>query len=274
MRRVAPRGAADTPLVDFVRVRTRWIAAGVTAIVLAGCAQDPGVFTESARRPAADALPSTAPTAPPATDPAAPSTAPPTDPPATSPPPATTPAPTDPPAPITDVLDFGDAKQPRPYDDLVRAAVNDIQLWWSEQFPGLYGSAYEPIRGGVFAAYPERTTPIPGCGTAEPTSYEEIARYSAFYCAQGDFMVYDDGERGAIYHLAEQLGPSILTVVLAHEFGHVVQTRAGELDRGLPTIATEQQADCFAGAWVARVAPVRPTASRSPTPTCAPGSRR
>ena len=226
----------------------------MTAIVLAGCAQDPGVFTESARRPAADALPSTAPTAPPATDPAAPSTAPPTDPPATSPPPATTPAPTDPPAAITDVLDFGDAKQPRPYDDLVRAAVNDIQLWWSEQFPGLYGSAYEPIRGGVFAAYPERTTPIPGCGTAEPTSYEEIARYSAFYCAQGDFMVYDDGERGAIYHLAEQLGPSILTVVLAHEFGHVVQTRAGELDRGLPTIATEQQADCFAGAWVARVA--------------------
>ena len=54
--------------------------------------------------------------------------------------------------------------------------------------------------------------------------------------------------------LADQLGPSILAVVLAHEFGHVVQTRAGELDRGLPTITTEQQADCFAGAWVARAA--------------------
>ena len=77
-------------------------------------------------------------------------------------------------------------------------------------------------------------------------------RYSAFYCAQGDFMVYDDGEQGALFRLANELGPSILTVVLAHEFGHVIQARAGELDRGLPTIATEQQADCFAGAWVAR----------------------
>jgi predicted metalloprotease len=40
-------------------------------------------------------------------------------------------------------------------------------------------------------------------------------------------------------------------VVLAHEFGHAIQFRAGELDRALPTIYTEQQADCFAGAWVA-----------------------
>ncbi len=77
-------------------------------------------------------------------------------------------------------------------------------------------------------------------------------RYSAFYCAQADFMVYDDGEQGALFRLANELGPSILTVVLAHEFGHAIQARAGELDQGLPTIATEQQADCFAGAWVAR----------------------
>ncbi len=249
-RRLATVGA-DTPLVDFIRVKARWLVAGVAAMVLASCADDPGVFTESARRAAVEIAPP--PSTPPATDPTAPSTAPPTDPPTTTAP-ATVPAPTDPPATIGDALDLGDAKQPRAYDDLVRAAVADIQLWWSEQYPALYGSSFEPISGGVYAAYPERTTPIPGCGTNEPTPYEEIVRYSAFYCAQGDFMVYDDGEQGALFGLAERLGPPILTVVLAHEFGHVVQSRAGELDRGLPTIATEQQADCFAGAWVARAA--------------------
>ena len=53
--------------------------------------------------------------------------------------------------------------------------------------------------------------------------------------------------------LAAQYGPGTIGIVFAHEFGHAIQTRAGELDRSLPTIYTEQQADCFAGAWAARV---------------------
>jgi predicted metalloprotease len=57
-----------------------------------------------------------------------------------------------------------------------------------------------------------------------------------------------------LYGLAEEYGPSILGVVLAHEFGHAIQARSGALTKDLPTITTEQQADCFAGAWVARAA--------------------
>ena len=40
---------------------------------------------------------------------------------------------------------------------------------------------------------------------------------------------------------------------MAHEFGHAVQARAATLDRDVPTIYTEQQADCFSGAWARRV---------------------
>ena len=40
---------------------------------------------------------------------------------------------------------------------------------------------------------------------------------------------------------------------MAHEFGHAIQSRAGDLDRDVPTIYTEQQADCFSGAWAHRV---------------------
>lgn len=148
---------------------------------------------------------------------------------------------------------MGDAKAPRDYDEFVRLALTDLERWWSEQFPVLYGGPFTPLAGGVYAAYPERTDPIPGCETDVPTPYEDIAQYSAFYCRDGDFIAYDDGARGILYQLAEEFGASILGVVFAHEYGHVVQDRAGALDRDLPTITTEQQADCFAGAWVARV---------------------
>ena len=66
-------------------------------------------------------------------------------------------------------------------------------------------------------------------------------------------MAYDDGELGVIYDLAETFSPSVVAVVLAHEFGHAIQGRVGDLDRDVPTIYTEQQADCFSGAWARRV---------------------
>jgi predicted metalloprotease len=53
--------------------------------------------------------------------------------------------------------------------------------------------------------------------------------------------------------LAATVGPATVPVVLAHEYGHAVQSRAGDLDRGLPVVYGEQQADCYAGAWMQRV---------------------
>ena len=48
--------------------------------------------------------------------------------------------------------------------------------------------------------------------------------------------------------------PRTIGTVLAHEFAHAIQLRIGALDQALPTIVTEQQADCFAGAWTGRAA--------------------
>ena len=159
------------------------------------------------------------------------------------------------PGTLGDRLDIGDAKPARDYDDFVRRALNDIEGWWATQYPALYGGPFEPLAGGVFAAYPARTTPIPGCESSEPTPYEDIALFSAFYCPDGDFIAYDDGDGpdSVLFNLAAEFGPSILGVVFAHEYGHAVQSRAGILRPTLPTIYGEQQADCFAGAWVAHV---------------------
>ena len=146
------------------------------------------------------------------------------------------------------IIDFGANKEPRAYDGYLTAAFTDIAAFWEEQFPAVYGSAFEPLAGGIYAAYPQRTEPIPGCGTAQ-TAYEEVAG-NAFYCLDGDFMAYDDAE--LLPQLVDQLGQSAVAVVLAHEFGHAVQFRTDEF--GQPTILKEQQADCFAGAWAAHVA--------------------
>ena len=108
------------------------------------------------------------------------------------------------------------------------------------------------LSGGVYAAYPNRPDDLPGCG--EPrTTYDEVQQFVAFYCGQGDFIIYDDGDEGLLAQLAGQYGPGTIGIVFAHEFGHAIQTRAGALDRDLPTVYTEQQADCFAGAWAGRV---------------------
>ena len=154
--------------------------------------------------------------------------------------------------PIGEVVDAGDAKPERFYDPYLATALADIQAWWTQEYPRLYGEPFTQLAGGIFAAYPERTTPIPGCGFPN-TSYQEVSDYGAFYCPDGDFMAYDDGELGVIYELAERFSPSVVAVVMAHEFGHAVQFRTGVLDRDLPTIYTEQQADCFSGAWARRV---------------------
>jgi len=152
---------------------------------------------------------------------------------------------------IEGVVDFGEAGPQHPeYDGFLTTAFGDIQDFWTAAYPEAYGGApFEPLSGGIFAAYPERQAPIPGCGE-DSSSYEDVAEGAAFYCIAGDFMAYDDTV--ALPGLVEQLGKEAVAIVLAHEFGHAIQARAGEWQN--PTVLKEQQADCFAGAWAAHVA--------------------
>ncbi len=152
---------------------------------------------------------------------------------------------------IDGVVDFGEAGPQHPeYDGFLTAAFGDIESFWAEAFPEAYGGkAFEPLSGGIFAAYPDRKAPIPGCGKPQ-SSYQDVADGSAFYCIAGDFMAYDDA--GALPGLVDLLGKEAVAIVLAHEFGHAIQARAGEWEN--PTVLKEQQADCFAGAWTAHVA--------------------
>jgi predicted metalloprotease len=150
---------------------------------------------------------------------------------------------------IPNVVDFGSSKPPQDYDGFLTNAFGDIQEFWNLAYPEAYGAPFELLQGSIFAAYPERQEPIPGCGTPS-SSYEDVAGYGAFYCPAGDFMAYDDAS--LLPKLVAELGKEAVAIVLAHEFGHAVQMRANNL--GQPVVLKEQQADCFAGAWAAHVA--------------------
>lgn len=242
------------PLGPRRRRRRSALLVGVAGLVATACGVDSGVVTLSAGTTAPDRGATT--DAPTATEPATTEgSGPPTTPAETTP--TTEPAPTLPPIvepeinvdiPLEEVVDIDPGKPVREYDRFLAAALTDIDQWWSRVFPEVYGAEFTPLEGGIYAGYPERESDLPGCG-GPVTRPEDLAQFVAFYCEFGDFMVYDDDNADILRPLAEEFGPAVMGVVLAHEYGHAIQARIGALQRRLATIITEQQADCFAGAW-------------------------
>ncbi|HEY3671829.1 MAG TPA: neutral zinc metallopeptidase [Acidimicrobiia bacterium] len=138
----------------------------------------------------------------------------------------------------------GRAKEPA-YEETVRLTVDDLQDYWANELPTLYGVRYRKIPASKIIAYTS-TSKIPRCGPGR-VSYKDVAE-NAFYCNAGKFVAYDD--ENLFPQLDEQFGDFTIALTLAHEWGHAVQDQAGLTG---PTIALEQQADCFAGAWVRNV---------------------
>ena len=127
--------------------------------------------------------------------------------------------------------------------DVAALALRDVERFWTGEFPEIAGGApFRKVQGGYFP-YTEAKPP-PACG-AQPAQYEP----NAFYCPAGDFVAWD--AQNLIPQLQADYGPLLVGVVFAHEYGHAVQTRLGVGDQ--PTVVLEQQADCYAGAWLADV---------------------
>jgi predicted metalloprotease len=140
-----------------------------------------------------------------------------------------------------------------PIDQLARNALADLEGFWSEQFPDVFGEDFQPLQGGYFSVDPNDVNPADfpdgvSCGS-DPLDVEG----NAFYCQaagepNSDSISYD---RAFLAELAQQFGDFIPDLVMAHEFGHAVQGRVGYPPS---SILAETQADCFAGAWTRWVA--------------------
>jgi predicted metalloprotease len=130
---------------------------------------------------------------------------------------------------------------PPPPADVVDRALSDIERYWTATYPTLSdGKAFEPVQGG-YHPYTQADPPPP-CGDEEG-----VYQPNAFYCPTGDFIAWDAEK--LIPGLQGTFGQLLVALVMAHEYGHAVQQRLGVADQ--PTVVLEQQADCFAGAWLA-----------------------
>ncbi len=125
----------------------------------------------------------------------------------------------------------------------VTKSLKDVERFWTAEFGRISnGKTFQPVQGG-YHPYTQTKLP-PACGDEQP-AYQP----NAFYCPDGDFIAWD--AQNLIPQLQQNFGPLLIGVVLAHEYGHAIQTRLGIT--GQPTVVLEQQADCFAGAWLADV---------------------
>ena len=136
------------------------------------------------------------------------------------------------------------------YPDFIEWATDDIARFWADNYPRVYGDDYVELKGGVHADYPRNRSSMPsGCDYEGQYAFVED---NAFYCDEGDFIVYDDAK--LFPEFADEFGVVVTGVILAHEWAHAIQSvhRHGILDRYTST-TIELQADCFAGAWIGDV---------------------
>ena len=158
--------------------------------------------------------------------------------------------------PVTDV-DPGDTgvvgATTEEVDVLAGNALADLEVFWAEQFPEVFGTEFQPLAGGYFSIDPGNADPAQypngiGCGAAASD-----VENNAFYCVSPDAPNSDSisYDRAFLADLGAEFGRFIPALVMAHEFGHAVQARVGSPSA---SIAVETQADCLAGVWTRWVA--------------------
>ncbi len=130
-------------------------------------------------------------------------------------------------------------------DRLGANAVSDIQDYWKQAFPQAFdGKPFDPVKQLV--SYDSAVPGPPVC------NQNPQGLVNAFYCPVDDSIAWDRGQ--LLPKLNSGFGPLAVVTVLAHEMGHATERRAGTVKPGDPTIVSEQQSDCFTGAFFRYVA--------------------
>lgn len=130
-------------------------------------------------------------------------------------------------------------------DKLALMAVNDVEQFWEQTYPGSLPGAFRPIRNFVSYDSADPATP-PICGSSP------FKIPNAFYCHRDRLIAWDRGQ--LIPAGQKYFGQMSLPALIAHEYGHAIQRMASLVNRRTPVLVFEQQADCLAGTYIRWVA--------------------
>ena len=142
------------------------------------------------------------------------------------------------------------------FDTQVKNALSDVMDFWKVEFPKISGGKpLPPLKGGLWSVDGLKVAESGDAGDAKREAC--IAHNPDFIVDNGAFCILDDSiawDRAPTHlfaKLADKYGPLMVALIFAHEMGHAISFRMGVFDHDLPTIDTESQADCAAGAWAA-----------------------
>ncbi|MDT5093371.1 MAG: hypothetical protein QOH60_2734 [Mycobacterium sp.] len=133
-------------------------------------------------------------------------------------------------------------------DVLMINSIADVQEYWRTEYPKLFHEDLVPVTH--FESYDSTQPTAIVCGgdaAGDPNAYY------ASECEKGtDGIAWDRGK--LIPDLIKNISVISPLVVLAHEYGHAVQHKSLLTNSSTVSLVLEQQADCFAGAFMRSVA--------------------
>ncbi len=124
-------------------------------------------------------------------------------------------------------------------------AVDDIEDFWSQHYSYAFAGTFTPV-SKLVSVDPRTSATV--CGE-EASGFD----YNALYCAADDLIAWD---RVDLMPVAKEFfGDMTINGLIAHEYGHALQSRAGLVgDQKSSILVREQQADCLAGVYMRWVA--------------------
>ncbi|PTR43640.1 putative metalloprotease [Rhodococcus sp. OK611] len=132
-------------------------------------------------------------------------------------------------------------------DVLATNAVDDIAAFWQSEYPRVFGGDFRPVTDLLsWDPDADRAQAPTFCGD------NTHGFANAGYCTRDGSIGWD--RTVLLPSLIETFGPMSVVMVMAHEYGHAVQYGSGLAGDDDLTLVLEQQADCFAGAYMRHVA--------------------
>ncbi len=132
-------------------------------------------------------------------------------------------------------------------DKLAVNAIDDIQSYWQGEYHNEFEGDFVPVTQLFsWTAKAPRTQETQFC---KETTFHLV---NAAYCRLDNTIGWDRGV--LLPMMAGSFGKMAVVMVLAHEYGHAIQTMSRIVSAKDPVIVKEQQADCFAGAFIRHAA--------------------